>query len=378
MGAQLGWYKPAFFAHSKASRLIEPFDEAGVGNDLTTISGLDHKGPTGNGHALVYTLYTGHVLPRISLDQYVAPKLGADTRYESMQLCAGETVFNAPLSFTSAGAPMPATIRPSVIYAKVFGESQAELERQNYLISSGRSLLDELTASAKSLHRKADPDDRRKLDEYMTSVRAVENKLERRKDWLDRPFPKPDPRFRLPGEEVIGQSSLLENEDLTWDLTALAIKNDSSRVFSLNIPLANSALMMNGKLMSRGYHGFSHHGNDKDKIAALVSIERAHMRGAARFMKTLKETPDVDGRSMLDSTILLIGSAMADASKHRRVNYPLMVAGGGLKHKRHVECGTGGPNNEMACDLFVTVLQQLGFEVDQFSTSLSDLNGVLT
>ena len=383
VGAQLGWYKPAFFASSKESPLIEPFDEAGVGDQVTTISGLDHKGPTGNGHALVYTLYTGQVLPRISLDQYVAPRLGADTRYESMQLCAGEATFNAPLSFTSTGVAMPATIRPSVVYAKIFGGGAAELERQNYLISSGRSLLDQLTGSAKSMHRKADPDDSRKLDEYLTSVRAVERKLERRKDWLDRPFPEPDPKFRLPAEEVIGQSSLLENEDLMWDLMALAVKNDSSRVFSFQIPLANSALLMNGNLMSRGYHGYSHHGNDKEKIAALVSIERAHMQGAARFMKALKETPDGDGRNMLDSTILLIGSSMADASTHTRANYPLMVAGGGLKHKRHVSCGTrghdsAGPRNEMACDLFVTVLQQLGFEVDQFSSSLSDLNGILT
>ena len=102
------------------------------------------------------------------------------------------------------------------------------------------------------------------------------------------------------------------------------------------------------------------------------------MQGAARFLKALKDTPDPDGGTMLDSTITLIGSAMGDAAAHRRTNYPLFVAGGGFKHKRHVACGEGGVKNEMACDLYVTVLQQLGFEVDQFSTSQSDLNGQLT
>jgi len=102
------------------------------------------------------------------------------------------------------------------------------------------------------------------------------------------------------------------------------------------------------------------------------------MTGAARFLKALKETRDLDGRSMLDNTTVLIGSAMADASKHRRVEYPLMVAGGGYRHQRHLSCGAGQEHkNEMACDLYVTVLQRLGFEMDAFSSSESDLNGAL-
>ncbi len=81
---------------------------------------------------------------------------------------------------------------------------------------------------------------------------------------------------------------------------------------------------------------------------------------------------------MLDNTTVLIGSAMADASKHRRVDFPLMVAGGGFRHQRHISCGSEHVHkNEMACDLFVTVLQKLGLELDTFATSQSDLNEVL-
>ena len=129
-GTQLGWYKPAFFANSSDARLVKPFDDAGLENDFTTIAGLDHKGPTGNGHALVYTLYTGQVLRSISLDQFVAPTLGADTRYESLQLCAGEQRFNAPLSLNRNGIPLPPIIRPSVMYNKIFGGDAAKLQRQ--------------------------------------------------------------------------------------------------------------------------------------------------------------------------------------------------------------------------------------------------------
>ena len=378
-GTQLGWYKPAFFASNKEdARLLRPFDEAGLKNDLTTISGLDHKGPTGNGHALVYTLYTGQVLRSISLDQYVAPTLGRGARYESLQLCAGEQRFNAPLSLNRNGIPLPPIIRPSVMYSKIFGGDAANLERQQYLLDSGRSLLDQAVEDARRLGHSISRDDKAKLDEYLTSVRDVEKKLARRRDWLDKPYAKPDPTFSLPEEENVAHSMMIQNEDLMWDLMALAVKNDSCRVFSLTIPLADGALMLNEQLMKSGYHNLSHHGNKKDKVDSLVAIETAHMAGAARFLNALKETTDVDGSRMLDNTTLLTGSAMADAAKHRRVDFPLMIAGGGYRHQRHIDCGSKHEHkNEMACDLFVTVLQQLGFETDSFATSQSNLNGAL-
>ena len=378
VGTQLGWYKPDFFANNPSARLIQPFIKAGVGNYLTTISGLDHKGPTGNGHSLVYTLFTGQVLHSISLDQLVVPKLGADTRYESLQLCAGEQRFNAPVSLNKNGIPLPPIIRPSVLFAKVFGGKIADLERQQYLLESGRSLLDEVSVDAASLQNRVSHEDGEKLDEYLTSVRDVEKKLARRRDWLDKPFAKPEPGFKMPTEENVAHSMMIQNEDLMWDLMALAIKNDACRVFSLTIPLADGALMLNGNLMGAGYHNLSHHGNKKAKVDALVAIETAHMAGAARFMKTLRQTQDVDGSNLLDNTTLLIGSAMADASKHRRVDFPLMLAGGGYRHKQHISCGENEAyQNEMACDLFVTVLQHLGFEQDRFATSQSNLNAAL-
>ncbi len=378
VGTQLGFYKPEFFAESEAPRLLSPLADAGLAGDFTTISGLDHKGPTGNGHQLVYTLYTGHVVPSISLDQFVAPALGKDTRYESLQLCCGEAQQKASLSFSRTGVPLPVTLRPSALYARVFGAGSVALKRQTYLIESGKSLLDDLTGEARVVVARASPEDRRKLDEYFTSIRAVEEKLKRRRDWLDKPYPVPPEGLRLPVEENVDGSFLLDNEDLMWDLMALAIKNDSTRVISMTIPITDRTLVVDGKFMSEGYHRLSHHGNKPEKIEGLLAIERHHMQGAARFLKALKESPDPEGGTLLDSTVTLIGSAMGDAAAHRRRNYPLLVAGGGFKHKRHLACGQGPVANTMACDLYVTVLQQLGFEVGGFSTSESDLNHVLT
>ena len=379
VGTQLGFYKPEFFAGGEnAPRLMQPFERAGLGADFTTVSGLDHKGPTGNGHELVYTLYIGHVVRGVSLDQFAAPALGKDTRYESLQLCCGEAQQKASLSFTPSGVPLPVTLRPSVLYARVFGAGSVALKKQTYLIESGKSLLDELAAEANGLSGKINADDRRKLDEYFSSIRDVEGKLKRRRDWLDKPFPAPPEKFALPVEENVDGSFLLDNEDLMWALMALAVKNDSTRVISLTIPITDRALSLDGKLMGEGYHRLSHHGNKQEKINGLLAVERRHMEGAARFLKALKDSPDPDGGTMLDSTVTLIGSAMGDAAAHRRTNYPLLVAGGGLKHRRHVSCGEGALRNEMACDLYVTVLQRLGFEIDSFGTSKSNLNGVLT
>ena len=378
VGTQLGFYKPEFFASNEKARLIQPVEDAGLAGAFTTISGLDHKGPTGNGHQLVYTLYTGHVVPSVSLDQFVAPTLGSDTRYQSLQLCCGEAQAKASLSFTRSGIPMPVTLRPSALYARVFGAGSVELRRQTYLIESGRSLLDDLTGEARIVSGRANAEDRRKLEEYFTSIRAVEGRLERRREWLDVPYPKPPDNLQLPEEENVDGSFLLDNEDLMWDLMALAIKNDSTRVISLTIPITDRALSVDGRFMSAGYHNLSHHGKKPEKIEGLLTIEERHMLGAARFLKTLNDAPDEDGGTLLDSTITLIGSAMGDAAAHRRTNYPLFVAGGGLKHKRHLSCGQGALTNTMACDLYVTVLQQLGFDLGKFSTSESDLNSVLT
>ncbi len=372
LGTQLGFYKADFFANEQNPRLLAPLDTAGLGKDFTTISGLDHKGPTGMGHELCHTFLTGTTSKAVSFDQYVAPVLGAETRYESMQLCAGAG--KASLSHSQTGIPMPVTTSPSVIYGRIYGEGALSLARQSYVINSGRSLLDELRDSAASISAKANREDREKLDEYLTSVRDVELTLQRRKKWLERPFPKPSSDFKLPAEEQIAEAMVLENEDLMWDLMALAIKTDSCRVFTLTIPGSNGTIYLGDNLTDSSYHNYSHHGNKKERVEKLVAIENRHMKGVARFLKALKEARDVDGSSLLDTTITLVGSGMGDPSKHRRVNLPLLVAGGGFKHSRHIECGTKDSPNEMACDLYVTLLQRLGFETSQFSTSESDLN----
>lgn len=375
VGTQLGFYPREFFAKQGATRLTMPLENAGLSGQYTTLSGLDHAGPSARGHELVHTLYTGQAAPHTSLDQYVAPRLGADTRYASLQVCCGRSNQRASLSFNQAGIPLPAILRPSVLYARLFGDASAGLEWQSYVLDSGMSMLDELVDDAKSVASRASAGDAQRLDEYLTSVREAEEQLLRERDWLDRPYP-PKPALKLPEEDRIDGSRMLETESLMWDLLALALVTDSTRVISLTIPITDQAIRIDGKPTSQGYHTLSHHGNRPSKVSELLKIEEGHMQGAARFLAALKKSPDGTG-TLLDSTITLIGSAMGDASRHHRRNFPLLVAGGQLKHKRHISCGTSSVPNKRACDLFVTVLHRLGIEDRGFSTSTSDLDSQL-
>lgn len=378
VGALLGFHPPAFFANGAEPRLIRPLDEAGLGSDFTTISGLDHKGPLGNGHPFAHTLFTGTTGAGISLDQHVAPALGKSTRYESLQLCAGESKARPSLSFTSGGAPMPVIIDPAVLYARIFGIGALSVEQQRYLIDSGRSLLDGLVAEAKSVHSRLDTSDADTFENYLASLRDVERDLAAQREWIDRPFPAPPTGFRAPANPRVDGTMLLVNEDLMWDLMALALVSDSTRVISFSIPVTVRALLLDGAFTSAGYHTLTHHGNDPDIIEELLRIEDRHMRGAARFLKALKDTPDPEGGTLLDSTVTILGSALGDAATHARRNYPLLVAGGGFAHRRHLSCEEAAGGHEMACDLYVSVLQRLGFEEDRFGTSVSNLNEHLT
>jgi Protein of unknown function (DUF1552) len=378
VGALLSFHPPAFFANGASPRLLRPLDDAGLGSDFTTISGLDHKGPLGNGHNFAHTLFTGTTDAGISLDQYVAPVLGKSTRYESLQLCAGESKARPSLSFTATGAPIPVILDPAVLYARIFGSGGLTLEQQTYMIESDRSLLDGLVAESKALRQRMDTADAGTFDEYLESLRKVERDLAQQRAWLDRPYPTPPADCPAPAKSHVDGSMLLVNEDLMWDLMALAVKNDSTRVISFTIPVTVQALLLDGALMSAGYHTLTHHGNNPDTIEALLRIEERHMRGAARFLKALKDTPDAGGGTLLDSTVTIIGSAIGDAATHVRRNYPLLVAGGGFAHRRHLSCEEASGHHEMACDLYVSVLQRLGLQDTRFATSTSDLNEHLT
>lgn len=370
IGTYLGFYQPAFFptasgANYEIPALLKPM--AQHRDDFTVFSGLDHRAP--NGHGAWNNYLCGREPGSYSLDQMVADTIGQESRFPSIQLRAGKA--SRTMSHTRQGVALPMIEKPSVLYGKLFA-SPADRKRGAYLLQSGHSALDAVLEDAKRLQASVSAADRRKLSEYFDSLREVERRMSRQLQAADESAPKTD--YQLPEYDPVAPTLQLEAERLMYDLMALALETDSTRVLSLFIGGLGQVFTIDGKTLQAGYHALSHHGNDPDAIADLIKVETEHMHCFARFIEQLKAKTDAQGHPLLDSTIVMLGTGMGDASRHANSNLPTLVAGGGFQHGRHIAIDVKAKDRPLLGDLYITLMQQLGMEVDQFSNARHNLN----
>ena len=168
------------------------------------------------------------------------------------------------MSFTKEGINLPSIGRPSVLFKKLFS-SDSDKARMDYVLSSNRSVLDLVMGEARTLKRQVSARDSEKLDEYFSSVRDVEKKVQKQRKWLEVPTPKVD--FKQPEFDPVAPDLSLECEAIMYELIALALETDSTRVVSFLVPGQGQVFTIDGEKLSAGYHGLSHHGNNPDKIA---------------------------------------------------------------------------------------------------------------
>lgn len=327
-------------------------------------SGLDHRGP--NGHKGWDNFLCGNRIGQISLDQVVAEKIGPTTRIPSLQLCAGGIPSHQKMSFARNGVPLPMINRPSAIYGKLFA-SKSDRARTEYLLKSGQSALDAVKGEASSLQRTVSNADKVKLDEYFTSVREVEKRMERQLRHLSDDVPEIE--YELPPYDPVAPTLMLEAQDIMYDLIALSLQTDSTRVASMFLSGLGQVFTIDGQTLRAGYHALSHHGGDKDMIRDLLLVEAEHMKCFNRFLEQLKTKKDAEGRPLLDTTMVLFGSGMGDASTHSNTNIPTLVAGGGFKHGTHVKTDRKAKGAHLLGDLYLTMLHQLGIEADRFANA---------
>ena len=370
VGNPFGFFPDEFFpkrpgANYDLPALLEPLAEHRDG--FSVFSHLDH-GLTG-GHHAVHTFLSGvkssdaagRSEGNISLDQKVADFIGPATRFPSIHLGQGSN-----MSWTRNAVPVPSEgdskkvfdalftpDDPGVIHAK---RGQAHLDT---------SVLDAVRQQAKLMQRSLGRGQNGKLDQYFTAIRDLERKLAMQALWLERPKPNVD--ARRPGDK--------SSADLTirFELTVLALQTDSTRVATVWSNPANLTDMFN--LTYPSYHKYSHHGRRRDLIDGLLVVESHQMKALARFFTRLKETEDsINGGTLFDHTITLVGSGLANGSSHSNTNMPVLLAGGGLKHGQHhvlpAEDGRRVPLN----NLYTTILQKIGLETDRFNTSTGTLN----
>lgn len=366
VGSNLGLYREAFYPKTTGREyditpLLQPLESHR--DDFTVFSGMDHR--AGNGHNNWDNYLCGKDVGQISLDQIAAEQIGRGTRYESLQLCSGD-IPKQRMVYSRGGVPLPMINRPSVVYGKMFASAEDQA-RTEYVLKSGRSALDKLRSDAKILQLKVSSTDKQKLSEYFTSLRELEQRMGRQLNHLATDAPKVD--YKLPAYDPIAPTMMLECEQIMFDLMALALQTDSTRVATMFIAGLGQVFTLDGVTMQAGYHALSHHGNDPDLIRDLVRVESEHMKCLSRFLTQLKEKTDVEGRPLLDTTVVMFGTGMGDASRHSNRDLPTIVAGGGFNHGQHIAGDPSADDGILLGDVFIAILQQLGLETDSFSNA---------
>ena len=339
-------------------------------DDFSVISGLAHP-DVGSSHDSIFSFLTGAPHPEIragfrnsiSVDQFAADHIGHLTRFPSLSLSAE----GFGLSWTRSGALVPPDLYPASLFARMFLDGRPEeIASQKRRLRDGRSILDTVMGRATRLQTSVSTRDREKLDEYFTSVRELEQRMANAEEWSKRPKPKVDakqPQNNMNPADLIGKTRL------RFDLIHLAIQTDSTRLITMLLLGTSSVPPIPG--VSLGHHDLSHHGKDPQKIAQLKALELEKMKTVHELLQKLKNTRE-QGESLLDRTMIFFSSNLGDASTHSTRNLPVLLAGGGFQHGRHLAFDHDNP--PPLCNLYVSMLQRLGIETDRFSSGTSPLS----
>ncbi|MBL8827838.1 MAG: DUF1552 domain-containing protein, partial [Planctomycetaceae bacterium] len=304
----------------------------------------------------------------ISVDQFAAEQIGNQTRFASLVIAASNSG-DRSMSYNRSGVLIPPETSAAALYRKLFvqGTAQEIAARVNDL-RAGRSLLDTVRERARRLEMSAAAADRRRLDQYFTSIRELEQQLLQAESWEQRP--KPQVAMPQP-PELKEPAQLISRLRMTLDVIKLALETDSTRVVSLFVqPLG---VLTEIPQVSHETHSLTHHGNRPEMIAELQKIETAQFQTLRSFVEGLQSVNEA-GSTLLDRTSVLYGTCMGNANGHTNKDWPLMLIGGGFKHGQHLTFAKD--KNEPLGKLFVSLLQRLGIESDQFAGASGTINGL--
>jgi hypothetical protein len=348
-------------------------------DEFTVFSGLSHPGVSG-GHSADNCLLTAArgafksgFRNSISLDQFAAEKLGPVTRFPSMNLGVNIDRGNRSLSWTRDGVLLPAEDGAAKLYQRMFVQgSKEDVARQVLRLENRGSILDVLLDESKRFAAGLGADDRARLDQYVTSVREVEERMQTALAWETKP--KPSAAQAQP-EDVQDKKLFFEKFDLMLSMAQLAFESDSTRIVTLMVDaFFTPAYKLNDQATTTdSYHGLSHHGQAEGKVKQLQETDRRQMRLLDKTFASLAARKE-DGVRLLDRTMVLYGSNMGDANIHDNTNLPILLAGGGFKHGQHIVFKRD--NNAPLCNLFVSMLQRMGIEVDSFASGTGPLSGL--
>jgi hypothetical protein len=346
---QPDWWPQGEGKAFELARTMEPLEK--VKHRLQVLGGLDHEnakaGPDGAGdHARASgTFLTGvrvkktagsDIRAGVSIDQVVANQTGNLTRFPSLELTCDAVrksgncdsgyscAYQYNLSWRSEHTPVAPEPNPRLLFERLFGsgahgERRASFERRQ---EQQRSVLDFVLEDARTLQSNMTHRDKEKLDEYLTSVREIEQRLQ----GAGRFSAPPDPDVDTPSGIPAGFDEYVE---LMFDMLLLAFQTDSTRIATFLMSNEGSNRTFPEIGIPEGHHYLTHHRDKQEMIDKVAEIDRFYMRRFARFLEKMEETKDADGQSLLHNSMIVYGSGNADGNRHTHTNLPVVLAGAG-------------------------------------------------
>ena len=369
VGNLLGFQQKHFFPETigkeyEETTLLKPL--AANRDQMTVYRGLDH-GIRG-GHFAVHTFLSGVLHHEskhrpdgnVTIDQFIADEVGTETRFPSLTVGSeGGIHGGCQLSWTRSGIRVPPITAPAELFEKLFvsepKDRRAAKRKANALHAS---ILDSVQEEAGALSKRINTEDKAKLDEYFSSIRDVEKRLATRNRWADQDKPK------APFEKPANRNTV-DDLPMLYELIALALQTDSTRVATLEI---GGSFLPQNLGIDKSYHSLSHHGDDEEAIAHLVTLETYQLEQFSKFLTRLSEIKDGE-QSLLDSTAVLFGSGMGNGSSHKNSDLPIILAGGGYATGTFKKAESKGPGKVPLCNLLLDVAQRTGVRKESFGTS---------
>ncbi|MEM0896828.1 MAG: DUF1552 domain-containing protein [Verrucomicrobiota bacterium] len=334
---------------------------------MTVVSHTDHNMVSGHGREVAFlsgVLPTeGGVFPEknMSIDQLFARHVGSQVRFPSVGASLDGGI---SMSWTANGVMKRPFEDPQSLFDHLFLNLTNEEKRQRReMLRRDGSILDTVGGQIDGVLKSASSFDRERIDQFQTSVRELESTLSNRETWLERDKPTFDLSNHFQGDYVVTDSY-----DAIFDMVAYAFETDLTRVATVEFPATVNFSELDS--VNRSYHGCTHNGKMENVTAELVAIETFQIAQLSRCLRKLDAITEPLGEgSMLDNTIVLFGSGMGYGGTHSNRDLPILVAGGGFKHRGHVDARGADGQNMPLCNLYVTLMQRFGIERDKFNRS---------
>jgi hypothetical protein len=315
----------------------------------------------------------------ISIDQFAANQVGRNTKLSSLEIgCelgrrAGSCdsgyscAYSSHLSWKDEDTPVPKIIDPAAVFESLFGthDKQAMLERVN----RRRSILDFVSGDAKRLESRLGVSDRNKLEEYQTAVREIERRIQHAQS---------ETEANVPPEGTVAPTGIPrmvgEHLDLMYDMLLLAFQTDQTRIASFMTGTGGSNRTFAEIGVTDGHHNLSHHREDETMVEKIKKIDQFYVERFANFVRKASEINEGEG-SLLDNCMIMFGSGISDGNRHNHEDLPIVLAGGGggtIDQGRHIAYDKETP----LCNLYISMLDRMGCDVDSFGDSSGPLDSL--